>query len=188
MKEPLFEISDTPVAGVRLFRRQPRQDPRGFLSRLYDAEEFAQAGMTKGLVQVNHSVTHQRGTVRGLHFQRPPYAELKWITCLRGEIFDVAVDLRAGSPTFLEWHAVHLSADNHLSYCIPEGCAHGFQVLSPGCELLYLHTAPFRPEAEGGLHVQDPRLAIAWPLPITELSPRDQAHPFIDDAFKGLRL
>lgn len=183
-----FEISNTPISGVRLLRRRLVTDSRGVLSRLYDAEEMTALGAAGPVAQVNHSVTHRRGVVRGLHFQRPPYAEMKWITCLRGEIFDVAVDLRAGSDTFLKWHGVHLSADDPVSYCIPEGCAHGFQVLSDGCELLYLHTAPYRPDAEGGLHVRDPRLDIAWPLPVAELSVRDQGHLFLDAGFGGLSL
>ena len=113
---------------------------------------------------------------------------MKLVTCLRGVIYDVAVDLRNGSPTFLRWHAELLTPDNFRSLLIPEGFAHGFQTLTDECELLYLHTAPHEPNAEDGLHPSDPRLAIDWPLNIAKLSDRDQNHPMIDESFSGLVL
>ena len=116
------------------------------------------------------------------------YAEAKVVSCLKGEIFDVAVDLRQGSPTFLRWHGEILSAGNHRSMLIREGFAHGFQTLSEDCELIYLHFAPFHSEAEGAFHVRDSKLAIAWPLTITELSDRDRAHPLIAADFSGIDL
>lgn len=187
MNPPPFEIIETPLAGAYVLKRRPVEDARGVFGRLYDSEQ-APALQSGALAQVNYSVTRRRGAVRGLHFQRPPQAEVKWVTCLEGEIFDVAVDLRAGSKTFLHWHAVHLSADNPTSFYIPAGCAHGFQVLTEGCAMLYLHTAPYRPDLEGGLHVQDPRLGITWPLPIVDLSERDQTQAFLDAGFEGLQL
>ena len=108
------------------------------------------------------------------------------MSCLRGRVFDVAVDLRGSSPTFLEWHSEILSADNHRTLFIPEGFAHGFQTLEDDCEMLYFHTAPYMREAEGGLHALDPRLAIDWPLPPCGLSPRDDGFPMLDDRFSGV--
>jgi dTDP-4-dehydrorhamnose 3,5-epimerase len=182
-----FTILDTPIPGVKRIQRHPIGDHRGYFERLFCAEELQPLLAGRSIVQINHSLTVQRGAVRGLHFQHPPHAELKLVTCLRGAVWDVAVDLRAGSPTFLHWHAEELTPDQARMLVIPEGCAHGFQVLEPASELLYLHTAFYAPEAEGGLRYDDPRLAIAWPLPVTDLSPRDQKHPPIDAHFSGLR-
>ena len=123
-----------------------------------------------------------------MHFQFPPHAEMKLVTCLRGEVFDVAVDLRQNSPTCLKWHAARLSADNHKTLVIPEGFAHGFQTLTDECEMLYFHTAAYQPDAEGGLNALDPAFSIDWPLPITERSARDQAHASLTAGFTGLKL
>lgn len=179
-----FDFIQTPLQGLLLVQRSLLKDERGFLSRFYCAEEFREAGMTKPIVQINHTLTRRKGAVRGMHFQYPPYAELKMVSCLKGEILDVAVDVRHHSPTFLKWHGEILSAGNRRSLLIPEGFAHGFQALTEDCELLYLHTAPYQAEAEGALNVADPRLNIGWPLPISELSGRDSAHPFVDDNFR----
>lgn len=179
-----FEQFGTPLAGLFLIQRKPLGDERGYLERLYCAEDLRAMAPGKNIVQINHTLTVKRGTVRGLHFQRPPHAETKMVTCLRGEVFDVVVDLRKNSPTFLHWHAEILSAGNHKSLAIPEGFAHGFQTLTTDCEMLYFHTAPFHPEAEVALHALDPRLAIAWPEPVTELSPRDAGHPMLTAEFE----
>lgn len=183
-----FDFTPTALAGLWVVQRQATEDPRGSLSRLYCAEAFAHAGLAKPIAQINHTHTHLAGAVRGLHFQHPPHAEMKVVSCLQGEIWDVAVDLRAGSPTFLQWHGEVLSAANRRSLLIPEGFAHGYQTLAEACELLYLHTAPYHPEAEGALHVADPRLAIAWPRPVQDLSARDASHPFLGPDFAGLSL
>jgi dTDP-4-dehydrorhamnose 3,5-epimerase len=185
---PRFDFQDTPLPGLKLVQRKPIEDARGFFARFYCADEFCAVGQAKSIAQINHTFTHNRGVVRGLHFQHPPHAEVKIVSCLRGTVFDVAVDLRVDSPTYLHWHGEILSAENHRSLLIPEGYAHGFQSISTDCELLYLHTAPFHPEAEGALNVADPALAIAWPLPVFELSERDRAHPFIDTNFSGIHL
>lgn len=181
-----FDILATPIAGVHLVRRKPIADDRGYFERLFCDEELHALVAHRKIVQINHTLTVRRGTVRGLHFQRPPHAEMKFVQCLRGEVFDVAVDLRRGSPTFLRWHAEVLGADDHRSFVIPEGCAHGFQALGDDCELLYFHTAAYHASAEAGLNPQDPRLAIAWPLPVTGLSWRDAGHALLDDDFAGI--
>jgi dTDP-4-dehydrorhamnose 3,5-epimerase len=123
-----------------------------------------------------------------MHFQRPPYAETKMISCLRGEVFDVAVDLRYGSDTWLCWHAELLSPENYRTMVVPEGFAHGFQTLADDCELLYFHTAPYHPASEGGLNPQDRALGIRWPVAISELSVRDASHPMLEDDFLGVTL
>jgi dTDP-4-dehydrorhamnose 3,5-epimerase len=183
-----FAITDLPLAGLKLVERRLLGDTRGFLARLFCAGELAAAGWAKPVAQINHTLTAQRGTVRGLHFQRPPHAEMKLVSCIRGELLDVAVDLRPDSPTYLRWHAERLSADNHRALLIPEGFAHGFQALTDGVELLYCHSMPYAAEAEAGLNALDPRLAIAWPLVVAERSPRDGRLPVIDESFKGVRL
>lgn len=183
-----FTILDTPIADLKIVERQQLGDSRGFLSRLFCADELAVAGWYKPIIQINQTFTQKQGTIRGMHFQRPPHTEMKLVTCLRGAIWDVAVDLRAGSPTFLQWHAEELSAANHRALLIPEGFAHGFQSLSGDCELIYLHSEAYAPEAEAGLNPQDPMLSISWPLGITELSARDAQHPMLDHQFKGVTL
>ena len=181
-----FNVSTTPLEGLALVERQRAVDARGYFSRFFCAEELAAFGFSLPIAQINHTLTRRRGAVRGLHFQRPPHAEDKLVSCLRGEVFDVAVDLRRGSPTFLRWHGEVLSADNHRSLLIPQGFAHGFQTLTEDCELLYLHSRAFAPNAEGALHARDPALAIAWPLAFTELSERDARHPHLTADFTGL--
>jgi dTDP-4-dehydrorhamnose 3,5-epimerase len=181
-----FDILDTPLQRLKLIQRKLIGDHRGYLERMFCAEELQSVIPGKGIVQVNHTLTAKRGTVRGLHFQYPPYAETKVVSCLRGEVFDVAVDLRQGSSTFLRWHAEILSAGNHRTMLIPEGFAHGFQALTEDCEMLYFHTAAYQPSAEGGLNAQDPRLDIRWPEAVLELSSRDAALPPVIEAFLGV--
>jgi dTDP-4-dehydrorhamnose 3,5-epimerase len=183
-----FSVQQTPLPGLSLIQRHPVGDERGYLERLFCSDELRGLIGTRAIVQINHTLTANAGTVRGMHFQHPPHAEMKLVTCLRGEVFDVAVDLRQVSPTFLHWHAEHLSADNHRTLLIPEGFAHGFQTLTDDCELLYLHTAAYQPEAEGGLNALDPRLGIRWPLPVLDRSPRDLEHPPLDDRFSGIAI
>jgi dTDP-4-dehydrorhamnose 3,5-epimerase len=145
-------------------------------------------GISKPIFQINHTLTRKQGAVRGLHFQHPPHAETKLVSCLKGEIWDVAVDIRSGSPTFLQWHGEILSEANRKSMLIPEGYAHGFQALTEECELIYLHTAAYHPEAEGALNVADPRISISWTLPIDDLSERDRSHLFIGQEYQGIVL
>ena len=183
-----FAFTSTPLAGLTVIQRKPIEDDRGFLCRFYCAEDFREAGLWKPIAQINHTFTRKKGAVRGLHFQSPPHTEAKVVSCLKGEIYDVAVDIRHGSPTFLCWYAEVLSADNTKSLLIPEGFAHGFQTLTEECELIYLHTASYEPYAEGGLNVRDPRFAIAWPLNIAELSNRDLSYACVGDQFEGIRL
>lgn len=181
-----FTVTDLPLAGLKLIERQNLGDSRGFFSRLFCAEELAAAGWEKPIAQINLTMTAKAGTVRGMHFKHPPHAEMKLVNCVRGAILDVAVDLRAGSPTFLKWHAEELSAENRRSLLIPEGFAHGFQALTDDCELLYLHSMPHAPGFEGALNARDPALGLAWPLEIGEMSDRDRSHPYLTEQFEGL--
>lgn len=188
MADMRFEMANTPLAGLELVTRLARGDERGFLSRFYCADELAPMGFEAPIVQINHTLTRTAGSIRGLHFQHPPHAEDKFVSVLAGEVWDVAVDLRRDSPTFLRWHAERLSADNRRSLFIPKGFAHGFQTLVPDCELLYLHTHRYQPDAEGALNAFDPRLAITWPLPVADMSARDRGHPMLTSDFTGLLL
>lgn len=183
-----FIVTTTPLPGVMQIQRQPLADARGALTRLFCSEELAAAGWDRPIAQINHTHTVHRGTVRGLHYQRPPAAEAKLVSCLQGAVWDVVVDLRAGSPTFLQWHAQELSATNHTALLIPPGCAHGFQTLMDNTQLLYLHSAPYTPGCEGAVHVREPQLAIAWPLPIIHLSARDATHALLPPEFQGIAL
>lgn len=183
-----LHISDTRLAGLKIVERHAQRDARGFLSRLFDAAELSECGWTEGIAQVNHTSTTTSGTIRGLHYQRPPHAEMKLVSCIRGKVWDVAVDLRPGSPTFLQWHAEQLSPENGRALLIPQGFAHGFQALTDDVELIYCHSAAYAPHAEAGLSFRDRRLNISWPLPFTLVSERDLAHPEIDAHFLGVSL
>lgn len=183
-----FNIIEAPLSNLRIIQRNFVVDHRGYLERVFCESDLQNLLAQKHIVQINHSLTARKGTVRGMHFQNTPFAEIKFISCLKGEVFDVAVDLRKDSPTFLQWHAEILSENNHRTYVIPEGFAHGFQALSDNCELLYLHTAPYMKSSEGALNVLDPRIGIQWALPVVELSARDQSHPFLDNNFSGINI
>lgn len=183
-----FDFISTPLTGLTLVQRKAIEDHRGFLSRFYCSVEFHAAGINKPIAQINHTLTRKKGAVRGLHFQQPPHTEAKLVSCLKGEIWDVAVDIRRDSPTFLHSHGEILSAENRKSLLIPEGYAHGFQSLTEDCELIYLHTVAYHSEAEWALNVSDPTLNIAWPLPIQDISERDRNHPFIGEDFLGIVL
>jgi len=181
-----LKIYTTPIDQLIVVQRKPLVDARGYLERMYCKDELISLLDGKEIKQINHSMTKNIGVVRGMHFQYPPNAELKVISCLRGKVFDVAVDLRFGSPTFLKWHAEILSEVNYKSMVIPEGFAHGFQTLADNCELIYFHTAQYEPESEGGVNANDPRLDIHWPCPITEQSQRDLSHPYLSNKFEGI--
>ncbi len=182
-----LSATELPLVGLKLISRQKLGDERGFLSRIFCSETLAEAGWNKPISQVNITQTAIRGSIRGLHYQIPPYSEMKLVSCIRGEVIDVAVDLRAHSSTFLQWHAQTLSAENGNALLIPEGFAHGFQTISDDVELLYLHTMPFTPGAEAGLRFDDPLINIQWPLKVTQISIRDKTHKLLSSAFKGIK-
>jgi dTDP-4-dehydrorhamnose 3,5-epimerase len=183
-----MNLIETNIAGAWIVKSTAFQDNRGVFSRLFCTRELQEIIGPNQIVQINRSTTHRVGAVRGLHFQNPPHAEMKIVRCLKGRVFDVAVDLRHGSATFLKWTAVELTSENHLSLVIPEGCAHGFQVLEEDSELLYLHTAFYAPSAEGAVRFDDPRIGVNWPLEPTDLSTRDLSHPHLKENPKGIVL
>jgi dTDP-4-dehydrorhamnose 3,5-epimerase len=183
-----MKVLDTPLVGLQLVQTTTTHDPRGAFSRLFCARELHVLLGHRQIAQINQSRTTMVGAVRGLHFQHPPHAEMKMVRCLAGRIWDIAVDLRAGSPTFLQWYAEELTSDNGQMMVIPEGFAHGFQVLEPDSELLYLHTEFYHPSAEAGLRHDDPRLGIPWPLATEDLSVRDRSHPLLGDDFVGIAI
>ncbi len=164
------------------------QDNRGAFSRLFCSSESQEIIGSRSIAQINHSMTQNVGAVRGLHYQNAPHAEMKIVRCLKGRVFDVVVDLRNNSPTFLQWYGVELSPQNRRAFVIPEGCAHGFQVLEEESELLYLHTEFYTPSAEGAVRFDEPRISVDWPLSPTDLSTRDLSHSYLTDKFEGIIL
>lgn len=176
----------TEIAGVHVLETSVHADHRGEFSRLYCARELEPVLDERRVVQINHSMTRAVGAVRGMHYQHSPHAESKIVRCLSGRVFDVAVDLRRGSPTFLRWFACELTPANRRALLVPEGCAHGFQVLEPDSQLLYLHTTFYEPRAEGAVRFDDPRVGIRWPLAPTDLSARDLGHPLLASDFNGI--
>lgn len=181
-----MKLQATALAGLFTAHSQAMQDHRGAFARLFCAHALASVLAGRQIVQINHSRTLLPGAVRGLHYQHAPFAEMKLVRCQRGRVWDVVVDLRAGSPTLLHSHATELCAGDGQMLVVPPGFAHGFQALEPDSELLYLHTAAHTPSAEAGLFCQDPRLRISWPLPVADLSARDRQHALLSDSFSGL--
>lgn len=182
----VLKTISTPIPGLLLAESSPHGDERGTFARLYCERELAEWISPRRIMQINHSLTTTVGTVRGMHYQKPPHAEMKLVRCIKGRVWDVVVDLRKGSNTFLRWHAEELTPHNARMMIIPEGFAHGFQVIEPDSELLYLHTAIYNPAAEGGLRHDDPRLGIAWLHRVTALSQRDTSYSFIEPDFNGI--
>ena len=178
----------TSIDGLIVIERKVVADNRGYFYRLFSKSDFEGIGLKKPLFHINFSHTNKIHSIRGLHFQNPPHTETKIVTCVKGEVFDVAVDLRKNSPTFLKWFGVNLSETNHLSLFIPDGFAHGFQVLQNDSELIYLHTEEYVKESESGLHVLDPMLGIRWPFEPKNLSDRDKGFAFLNNNFKGIDI
>ncbi len=183
-----MEILSTPIEGVCIAQTQRFQDERGWFYRGFCDRDLASLLKEQTIRQVNISRTETVGAIRGLHFQYPPHAEMKLVRCLKGRVWDVALDLRQGSETFLRGYGTELSADNAHMMVIPPGCAHGFQVLASGSELLYLHTAAYEPKSEGGVRYNDPGIDISWPLKVTNISRRDANHPLLSENFQGIIL
>lgn len=169
----------TRLDGAFLIELEPHRDERGSFARLWDGALFAERGLEPALAQVSVSSNPAAGTLRGLHFQLPPYEETKLVRCLGGAIFDVIVDRRAGSPTYLRWEGFELSAENGRQLYIPKGFAHGFETLADDCEVLYFISTPYTPTAAAGLRWNDPALAIAWPFEPRVISERDRTWPLL---------
>lgn len=179
-------FTPTSLSGSFVIDLEPIGDERGWFARTYCKNEFSKIGHTKDWVQLNHSFTKLPGTIRGMHYQLPPFTEIKLVRCIAGAVYDVIVDVRKDSPTFLQYFGIELSAANKKMLYIPEGFAHGFEALSKDCELIYHHSQLYAPGVEAGIKYNDPILNIQWPLPVKNVSERDENHPLIDNNFKGL--
>lgn len=163
---------------------QPFQDNRGFFTRTFCENEFAEYNLVQHFVQANHSGTHGKGVIRGMHFQYPPFGETKLIKCVQGAIFDVIIDVRKNSPTYLQWYGAELSSENKRMMYVPVGFAHGFQTLTEYSEITYMVSNFYSRENEGGVKFDDPRVKIQWPLPVSLVSDKDMKIPLIHDTFK----
>ena len=183
-----FDVRETPLEGLLEVHRIALTDDRGLFSRLFCQDDAAKWGVSFDVKQINHTLTRRIGTSRGFHYQMPPHAEDKFVSCIKGSVFDVAIDLRKNSPTFLQSHSVMLSNKNMTSLLIPKGFAHGFQCLSDECVLLYLHSEVYNAASERGLNMQDKKLAVDWPHPLTGMSNRDLSHLHLTDDFQGIEL
>ena len=177
-----MEIIKTPIEGLLVIKPQVFVDARGYFVETYNEKRYREAGIDAQFVQDNQSCSSY-GVVRGLHFQRPPYTQAKLVCCTVGRVLDIAVDLRKNSPTFGQWHSVELSAENHLQFFIPKGFAHGFSVLSETAVFAYKCDELYHPEADGGILLSDPDLAIDWQVPeeLRILSEKDKKHPMLKD-------
>ena len=183
-----MKIIDTILEGVKVIEPTILKDERGEFSRIFCDNELEEIVGKKKIIQINRSKTRKIGAIRGMHYQNAPHSEIKIVRCLGGKVFDVAVDLRKNSPTFLKWFGIELSPLKNIALVIPEGCAHGFQVLEGDSELLYFHTAPYKPSSEAAVRFDDPLVNVDWPLPPNEISQRDLSHPYLNQFFQGVSL
>lgn len=183
-----MKFFETPLRGAFTIELEPYRDERGFFARTFCKNEFSAIHFRKEFVQFNHSHTVKKGTLRGLHYQVPPRAENKLIRCITGKVFDVIVDLRKDSPTFLQYFGVELSGTNMRMIYVPEGFAHGFQTMEDHTEMLYHHTDFYSPEHERGVRYNDPLLKIQWPMVPSEISQKDMNHPLLTIDFKGITI
>lgn len=177
-----MRFTTTDIEGCWLLEPEPRSDERGTFTRAYCEQELSSAGVHMPIAQANLATTYAAGTVRGLHYQLPPSAEMKLLRAVRGALFDVVVDLRRQSPTFGRWTGAELTADNGLAMLVPEGCAHGYQALVDGTDAFYLTSAPYDGPSERGLHHADPTLGIRWPHKVTMVSKKDRHLPQLSEA------
>jgi dTDP-4-dehydrorhamnose 3,5-epimerase len=181
-----MKIKQTPLQGAFVIESEPFTDDRGIFARVFCQHELQGILYGKNIVQINHSITKQKGTIRGMHFQYPPKSEIKMVKCLRASVFDVMIDLRQDSPTFLKWHGEVLSAENMKMMVVPEGFAHGFQCLEDNSEIVYLVTQFYSPEHEEGVRYDDPMFNISWPLEPTDISEKDRKHSLLGEKFSGV--
>lgn len=183
-----MELQKLDIHGAYVVNQERKQDDRGYFSRLFCINTLQKHGIYFPISQINKSLTKHVGSLRGLHFQHPPKAEMKMVQCLNGAIVDVIADLRADSPTFLKWQSVTLNDTDAKALCIPKGCAHGFQTLEPNTELLYFHSVPYSPEHDDGIRYDEPLLNVSWPLPVSDISLKDKRRPHLPPEFSGLQI
>ena len=178
-------FNQTSLKGSYVIELSPFTDSRGWFVRTFCKKEFLEIGHTKEWVQMNHSFTATKGTIRGMHFQLAPHEEIKMVRCIAGAVYDVIIDVRKDSPTYLQWYGTELSAVNKKMLYIPAGFAHGFQTLEENTELIYHHSEYYSPGAEAGIKFNDKAVNINWPIHITDISDRDNNHPPINSNFKS---
>ena len=183
-----MKVTNTNIKDLIIIEPELITDERGSFSRVFCKNELKSILNNKDILQINHSFNKSKGVIRGMHFQYPPKAEIKIIKCIRGEVFDVAVDLRRNSPTFLKWHGEVLSSNNMKMMFIPEGFAHGFQIMEENSELIYLHTEFYSPDCEDGLHYNESKIGIKWPLEVSGISDKDKGYDFLAQDFTGIQL
>ncbi len=176
-----MKFSKTNIKDIYIIEPDTYNDNRGKFSRIYCKKEFQSINVNKNFVQINHSLTMKKGTIRGLHLQKSPKEESKLVKCINGRVFDVAVDLRHNSPTYLQWISVELSKKNMKMIYIPEGCAHGFQTLENNSEIIYFHSEYYSPENEIRINYKDKRLCIKWPLEVTKISAKDSIETIAEE-------
>ncbi len=181
-----MKFEPTKVAGAHLIQLEKREDDRGFFARFFCQDEFLAHGLETSFCQINNSLSRTRGTLRGLHYQLPPAAEVKVVRCLSGALYDVVLDLRPSSPTFRSWFGAELTAENRAMMYVPRGCAHGFITLEPDTEALYLVSDKYNPNSERGIRFSDPAFSVAWPTTPAEISDKDQSWPLFDANFHGV--
>ncbi len=181
-------LDRTEIAGLLVLTNVIPSDTRGSFTKFYSERAMQENDLDFKIAQVNLSVSEKKGTTRGLHFQKPPFCEMKLVTCVRGRVFDVIVDLRRESSTFLKHVSIELGASSGKSLFIPAGCAHGFQVLEGPAEMLYAHSQEYKPDFESGVNPLDPLLQISWPLDIEVISDRDRSFPHLNKSFEGLTI
>ena len=183
-----MKFTKTKIKDLYLIEPEPFLDDRGMFVRVFCREEFKEINHSKEIVNISHSSTKKKGSIRGMHFQYPPKAEIKIVKCINGSIFDVAIDLRKDSTTFLKYYGEILSADNMKMLYVPEGFAHGFQSLENNIEIIYYTTEFYSPQDEGIVRYDDSKIGIEWPLEITGISDKDKNNAFSSDNFKGIEV
>jgi len=184
----MMKFIESKIQNVYIIEPEPFIDNRGMFARVFGKNEFKEIGHSKEIVNINHSITKKKGSIRGMHFQYPPKAEIKIVRCFKGTIHDVAIDIRKDSPTFLQYHSEILSADNMKMLYIPEGFAHGFQALNDNIEMIYFTTEVYSAEKEGGIRYNDPKIDIKWSLEVTDISKKDKELKLLKNDFKGIKV
>jgi dTDP-4-dehydrorhamnose 3,5-epimerase len=183
-----MKYTEIHLKGAYIIELEPFRDSRGLFARTFCKKEFKKIGHHKEFVQFNHSATTHKGTIRGMHYQVPPGAEIKLIRCVSGSVYDIIIDVRHKSPTFLSYFGVELNEENMKMIYVPEGFAHGFQTLENNAQLIYHHTQFYNPEYERGIRYNDPAVGIEWPLEAVNVTEKDKNYPLIDNNFKGIKI
>tara|TARA_X000001036_G_scaffold395703_1_gene396837 strand:+ start:813 stop:1364 length:552 start_codon:yes stop_codon:yes gene_type:complete len=183
-----MHINPTNISDLFVVDTDYQIDSRGTFARIFCDNNLKKIIKHRKILQINHSTSSLIGSIRGMHYQIPPYSEMKLVRCIKGSVWDVALDIRYGSPSFLKWHAELLTSKNSKMMVIPEGFAHGFQVMEKDSELIYLHTESYNKDADRGILHDDEKLSIAWPLQVSNISEKDKSYNKINDEFKGIKI